>query len=85
MNKILKFGAPWCTGCVSISKTIETLSDEEKAQIVDYNIDNCDKELISKYNIRGVPALVVLNDQGGVIKTATGNMTKKQIIDLLGM
>ena len=85
MNKILKFGASWCSGCISTTRTIETLTEEQKANIIDYDVDKCDKDIIAKYNIRGVPALVVLNDSGGVIKTVVGNQTKKQIVDLLEM
>jgi len=75
MRKVLKFSASWCGPCKMLSKTIEDLKTE--VPIEDIDIDE-QSELAVQYGIRGVPTLVMV-DENVEIKRSVGNLTKSQL------
>lgn len=68
--KILKFSATWCGPCKMLSKTLEGYTDVEIKEI---DID-VDRTLTEKYGIRGVPTLVLLDDNGVELRRRSGMM-----------
>lgn len=73
--KIIKFYSNTCGPC----KVLE--SNLNKAQIEHISIDvEVDSEnLIDKYNIRGIPTLIKLNDEDEVIDKFVGVMAVEQL------
>jgi len=73
--KVLKFYADWCQPCKALSRTIESIGD------VGITIENVDidenSETAVKYGIRGVPTLVLVNDDGSEVRRRSGNMSEK--------
>ena len=68
--KLLKFSAPWCGPCKVLGKKLENF---DVCELVEYNIeDECSEELVEKYKIKSVPTLVLVNDDGNVLKTWCG-------------
>lgn len=80
--KILKFQATWCQPCKMLSKVIEGAKESISLPIEEIDIDE-NMELAKKYRVRGVPALVIVNDDGVVIRTKTGTMNEKQLLEFL--
>lgn len=68
--KILKFAAEWCGPCKMLSKTLEGYNEVEIQEI---DIDK-DQEVAIRYNIRGVPTLVLLDDSGVELRRKSGMM-----------
>lgn len=68
--KILKFYAEWCGPCKTLSKVLEGYNEVEIQEI---DIDK-DQETAIKYTIRGVPTLVLVDDNGNEIRRRTGMM-----------
>lgn len=68
MKQLLKFKAAWCGPCKSLSNIMEGV--DFGVEIKDVDIDD-DSETAIKYNIRGVPTLVLLDD-GKEIKRTSG-------------
>lgn len=68
--KILKFAAEWCGPCKMLSKTLEGYTGIEIQEI---DIDK-DQEVAIRYNIRGVPTLVLLDDNGAEVRRKSGMM-----------
>jgi len=68
--KILKFAAEWCGPCKMLSKTLEGYTDVEIQEI---DIDK-DQEVAIRYGIRGVPTLVLLDDNGSELRRKSGMM-----------
>lgn len=57
--KLLVFKAEWCGPCKKLGDMMENI--EFPYEVVSINIDE-NMELAAKYNIKSIPALVLLND-----------------------
>lgn len=75
MKKVLKFSASWCGPCKMLSKTIEGINTNVVFEEVDIDEQS---ELAVEYGIRGVPTLVML-DENVEVKRSVGNLTKQQL------
>ena len=67
--KVIKFGAPWCGPC----RALETkLKGFDKCEIVRYDVDDADTDLLAEYKIRSVPVTILLDDNGNEIHRWVG-------------
>ena len=57
--KILKFSADWCMPCKVLNKKLEDFTD---CEVVKYDVDDVDEELLEKYRIRNIP-VTILGDE----------------------
>lgn len=73
--KLIKFEASWCGPCKMLTKTLENI--EIPYEVVVVNIDE-DLSTPKKYGVRGVPTLVLLNDDKEVVTTHVGSLTAEQ-------
>ena len=80
--KVLKFAAGWCQPCKMLSRVIEDAGDKITAVIEEVDIDQ-NMELAKKYGIRGVPTMVMVEDDGTEIKRQSGVMMENQLIEFL--
>ncbi len=78
---LVDFWAPGCPPCEMIRPIIEEIAEEfeGKAKIGKVNVAE-NQELAQKYEIRGVPTLIVFKD-GKITERATGLRPKKAIIE----
>jgi len=67
--KVLKFSADWCNPCKQMSEWLKTHNHTHT--ITEINIDG-NREVCEQYGIRGVPTLVMLNEDNTVNKTIVG-------------
>ena len=77
MKQILYFSAPWCGPCKQLGPVMESLSSQINYRKI--NVDN-DTELSTKYGVRNIPTLVLL-DNGEAVNRTTGLQSKQQILD----
>lgn len=75
--KLLKFSASWCGPCKMLSKTIEQVKDELDCDIIEIDIDD-DFETSNKFQIRGVPTLVLMDGETEVARK-TGSMSAAEL------
>jgi thiol-disulfide isomerase/thioredoxin len=83
MNSILKFGASWCDPCKILDLRIEKLTEEEQKNIFSFDVDICERELLSLYNVRSVPYLIVKNPRNDILKRVSGLVTIETLEELL--
>lgn len=80
--KALKFYATWCQPCKMLSKIIEEAGNKITMPIEDIDIEQ-NMELAQKYGIRGVPALVIVDEDGQEIKRQSGMMQEDKLLEFL--
>lgn len=78
---LIDFYATWCNPCTTLQPTIEEIASEYKnLKVVKINVDEC-KELVSKYNIKALPTLIIIN-KGNEINRSTGIISKDKILEM---
>lgn len=75
--KVLKFYATWCAPCKALSKTIDEAGDLG-IEIESIDVDQ-EPELARRYNIRSVPTMVVVDEEGEVLRHQTGAISLAQL------
>lgn len=80
---LVDFWAPWCGPCRKMAPIVEEMSTEfaGKIKVAKVNVDE-NQELSTKYNIRGIPCLLLFKD-GKVIDTNVGMVAKSQLVDFI--
>jgi thioredoxin-like negative regulator of GroEL len=71
--KLIKFYADWCGPCKILSPTIDKIV-AEKGLTLEYESVNVDDnpERANDFNIKGIPAVVIVSDNGTVKTTIFG-------------
>jgi thioredoxin 1 len=80
--KVLKFYAEWCGPCKALSQVIKNAGDKVTVKIEDVDIDN-NIMLAQEFKVRGVPVLVLVDDQEKEIKRKVGMMNEAQLLEFL--
>ena len=59
-NVVVQFSATWCGPCKTLSKTMESVIEEQpEVYFYKVDIDSMDKSILQEYNIRSVPRLIM--------------------------
>jgi thioredoxin 1 len=78
--RLLKFSAEWCQPCKMLAKTLEGID-------VPYTISNIDIDdspnLAADYKVRGVPTMVLVDDNDKEVGRLVGVKTKAQIEEFI--
>ena len=79
--KILRFTASWCGPCKSLAANLEWLQSE-------YPLPNIEKvdidenpELATQYGVRGVPTLVMLDDNNAEVRRMVGTTDRNKLLE----
>lgn len=78
--KILKFYADWCGPCKALSALIE----KENIEVTNINVDSVlqeDIDLVNKYDIRNLPTLLKVDEEGNVISKEVGMLSKEDLLN----
>lgn len=87
-NIFIYFGAPWCGYCEQMKATTlssptvkEKLSKNFVILIINTDVD---KATPRKYNVGGIPAYMVINSDGNVLRKTTGYKDSQAFLKWLG-
>ena len=79
--KLIKLSATWCGPCKMLSNTLKDV-DLSGYEFVEIDVDQ-HRGLAMKYNIRGVPVLIIEDDNGNELRRTVGNKNKTQLQEFL--
>ncbi len=79
MKKTIRFTATWCGPCKMLAKNLESVKTETPIEVVDIDENS---ELATKFGIRGVPTLVMVENDVE-IKRLVGMKPLKELEDWL--
>lgn len=82
--RLLKFGSAWCQSCKTQTALLNSL-DLSEYILEQIDIDNLDRQYLSKMKVSGIPTLILQDDHGNELRRKTGSLTKKQLQDFLGL
>lgn len=74
-NSILRFTAPWCGPCKTLTAMLDEIELTVPMRVID--IDK-EKHLVQEYQVRGVPTLIKIQD-GKVADRLVGAVTKTEL------
>lgn len=77
MKKVLRFTASWCAPCKALAPIVESTKGDCQVDVIDIDTED-GTALATKYGIRGVPTLVMIEDDKEV-KRRTG-MANESVI-----
>ena len=82
---LVDFWAPWCAPCRSLAPIMEGLHEklQGKAKVCKVNIDE-NPDLASKYNIRGIPAVITFKS-GKDTEMTVGLSREEKYLQTLGL
>ncbi|CAB4159883.1 thioredoxin [uncultured Caudovirales phage] len=80
MKKILYFTATWCGPCTYVKPQLQEASNQIPISFIDVDSNTTTTE---KYNIKNIPAVVLIDNNGRELGRLVGsNVTKQSVIDL---
>ena len=82
--KVSVYSASWCASCGTLKQSLNSICTEDlEIEILD--VDTLGMQALSKVGIKGIPSLILYDNQGNELKRKTGALTKKQLEDFLGL
>lgn len=80
---MVDFWAEWCYPCKALAPTVEKIAQEYegKMKVVKLNVDS-NSETGTRYNVRGIPALIVFKG-GAEVDRIVGNSPKDRISQMI--
>mgnify|MGYP000724078240 FL=1 len=82
--KVSLYSAPWCGSCQTVKQSLNSINTED-LEIEVLDVDTLGMQALSKVGIKGIPSLILYDNQGNEIKRKSGALTKKQLEDFLGL
>ena len=78
--RLLKFEASWCGPCKMLSKTMEDIAFPFPIEVIDVDQNTA---AAVEYGIRGVPHLILLDENNNIVKRIGGNVSKDVLVEQL--
>jgi len=80
--KVLKFYAEWCGPCKGLAMIINGAKEKSDVPVEDVNIDE-NVFMATSFNVRGVPTIVLVDENENEIRRKVGMMNEAQYLQFL--
>lgn len=75
--------APWCIPCQQLKPIFDdVVKDIPDIKVVEIDVEE-HPDIASNYKVRGVPCVIVTDENDNVLAMKTGMMTKEQLIQFI--
>ena len=82
--KVSVYSASWCASCGTLKQSLNSIcTNDLEIEVLD--VDTLGMQALSKVGIKGIPSLILYDNQGNEIKRKSGALTKKQLEVFLGL
>ena len=78
MFKCYVFSAHWCGPCRVLHKNLENFTD---CEVVNYDVDELEEDVLRKFKIRNIPVTILLNDNNEELKRWVGVFNVQEMSD----
>ena len=86
MKYLKQYSATWCSPCRQLSATLEQLNfPENDIDLEKIDIDELEKEQLRVLGIRGVPTMVLYDEDGDELSRQNGNLSLSDVKQWLGI
>lgn len=85
-KELIKFSASWCGPCKAMKPVLENLLSEDSFKDVHFkeiDIDEDSDDLCGKYQIRSVPTLLAVDDNGKVLARSVGYSGEEKLREVV--
>lgn len=83
MKTVIKMGASWCRPCLQLKPIFdEVIQEINDVKVVEIDVEE-HPDIASNYKVRGIPTVIVTDDDDNVLAMKSGMMTKEQLKDLI--
>lgn len=82
--KLKQYSASWCASCKTVTALIQQVDLPEDITYEYIDIDRLDRMQLSALNIRGIPTVILTDDENNELRRVTGVMTQAQLNNMLG-
>lgn len=83
MNVVIKFSGNFCIPCQQLKPIFDdVVKDIPDIKVVEIDVEE-HPDVASDYKVRGVPCVIVTDENDNVLAMKSGMMTKEQLKDLI--
>lgn len=80
LKKVIKLSAKWCNPCKRLAPIFEEISKLEEFKDIEFksvDVDDDEDMLTEKYQVRSVPTIILVDENGDSIKKLIGLLPSK--------
>ena len=83
MKTVIKMWSRWCRPCLQLKPIFdEVIQEINDIKVVEIDVEE-HPDIASNYKVRGIPTVIVTDDNDNILAMKTGMMTKEQLKDLI--
>jgi len=83
MKTIIKMSAPWCKPCQQLKPIFDDVANSlTDVKFVEIDVEE-HPDIASNYKVRGIPTVIVTDENDNVLAMKSGMMSKEQLEDLI--
>ena len=83
MKTVIKFSAGFCKPCLQLKPIFDdVVKDIPDIKVVEIDVEE-NPDIASDYKVRGVPCVIVTDENDNILAMKTGMMSKEQLKDLI--